>query len=221
MKKFLISPSILSANFAILGKEIKSVIKAGADTIHLDVMDNHFVPNLTFGPILCKSLINYGITVPINIHLMADPIEKLIIDFAKLKVHNITFHVEASNNINKMIQLIKNQNCKVGIALNPSTPLCCLNYIIDELDSILIMSVNPGKSGQKFIPKIFEKIYKTKKIIKKSKKNIRLEVDGGININNIKNIAISGADTFIIGSEIFNKKNYKKIISLIRQKIEK
>lgn len=222
MKKYFISPSILSANFACLGEDVNKVIKAGADTIHFDAMDNHYVPNLTFGPIICKMLRDYCIKIPINVHLMANPVEKLILDFINSGATCIIIHVESSNNIDQILQFIKKFNCKTGLAFNPTTPLCYLDYIIDKIDTILIMSVNPGYSGQTFIPKIIKKIRKARKIIDKSGYNIRLEIDGGVNINNIIDIAQAGADTFIMGSAIFNKKsNYKKTINKIKKILKK
>lgn len=222
MKKYLISPSILSANFAHLEEDIKKVIKAGADIIHFDAMDNHYVPNLTFGPIICKILRNCGIKTPINVHLMAKPVEKLVLDFINSGATCITIHVESSNNIDHILQFIKKFNCQTGLAFNPITPLCYLDYIIDRLDTVLIMSVNPGYSGQKFIPKILKKIKKARKIIKQSGCDIRLEIDGGVNTNNIIDIAKAGADTFIMGSAIFNKQiSYKKIIHKIHKILKK
>ncbi|QJC37135.1 ribulose-phosphate 3-epimerase [Enterobacteriaceae endosymbiont of Donacia vulgaris] len=218
MKNNLIAASILSANFAYLGKEIKDVLKAGVDIIHFDVMDNHYVPNLTIGPLVLRSLRSYGIKCIIDIHLMTKNIDNLIIDFIKSGANSIIIHPESSYHLDKSISLIKNYGCKAGLALNPSTPLDCLEYIIHKLDLILVMSVNPGFEGQKFLNHIYKKIIQIKKII--NKKNILLEVDGGINLNNIKKIAFSGANVFVIGSAIFkNKTPYYKTIKNIRLKL--
>ncbi|QJC32995.1 ribulose-phosphate 3-epimerase [Enterobacteriaceae endosymbiont of Donacia semicuprea] len=221
MKKFLIAASILSANFAFLGKEISNVIKAGADIIHFDVMDNHYVPNLTIGPLVLKSLRNYGIKSIIDVHLMTNSVDNLIIDFATAGADIISFHPENSNHIDRSISLIKEYGCKAGLALNPSTSLNYLDYLINKLDIILIMSVNPGFEGQKFINYIFNKIKKVKKIINKNQKNILLEVDGGINTNNINQVAISGADIFVIGSAIFKSLlSYDETIKNIKNSIK-
>lgn len=221
MKNILIAPSILSANFACLGKDVQKVVNAGANFIHCDIMDNHYVPNLTFGPIICKALRNYGITTPIDAHLMIEPVDCMIPKVAKSGVDYITFHVEASKNIHHTIQLIKDHGCKIGLAFNPETSLNHLDYIVDKLDLILIMSVNPGFSGQTFIPKILNKIQKARKIINQSKLNVHLEVDGGINIDNIVNVAKAGANIFVLGSYIFNRKNYKLTIKNLKKKIKK
>ncbi|MFP3029113.1 MAG: ribulose-phosphate 3-epimerase [Arsenophonus sp.] len=219
MKNFLIAPSILSANFACLGEDTWKVIKAGADIIHFDVMDNHYVPNLTFGPIICKALRNYGIKVPIDVHLMAKQVNRLIPDFAKAGASYITFHAEASKHIDRTLELIKDNGCKAGLAFNPATPLNYLDYVIDKLDIILIMSVNPGFGGQSFIPQTLNKLRQVRKIIDYNGYNIRLEVDGGININNIINVANAGADTFVAGSAIFNQGDYKSVIDSMRKKL--
>ncbi|QJC34223.1 ribulose-phosphate 3-epimerase [Enterobacteriaceae endosymbiont of Donacia cinerea] len=218
MKNNLIAASILSANFTYLGKEIEDVLKAGVDIIHFDVMDNHYVPNLTIGPLVLRSLRENGIKCLIDVHLMTKNIDNLIIDFIKSGASSIIIHPESSYHLDKSISLIKNYGCKAGLALNPSTSLNCLEYLIHKLDLILVMSVNPGFEGQKFLNHIYEKIFQIKKII--NKKNILLEVDGGININNIKKIAISGANVFVIGSAIFkNKMPYYKTIKNIRLKL--
>ncbi|QJC36628.1 ribulose-phosphate 3-epimerase [Enterobacteriaceae endosymbiont of Donacia simplex] len=218
MKNNLIAASILSANFTYLGKEIKDVLKAGVDIIHFDVMDNHYVPNLTIGPLVLKSLRENGIKCIIDVHLMTQNIDNLIIEFIKSGANSIIIHPESSYHLDKSISLIKNYGCKAGLALNPSTSLNCLEYLIHKLDLILVMSVNPGFEGQKFLSHIYKKIIQVEKII--HKKNILLEVDGGININNIKKIAISGANVFVIGSAIFKSKiPYYKTIKNIRLKL--
>ncbi|CUR53792.1 Ribulose-phosphate 3-epimerase [Serratia symbiotica] len=219
MKKFLIAPSILSADFARLGKDVSNVLSAGGDIIHFDVMDNHYVPNLSIGPMVCKSLRDYGIIAPIDIHLMVKPVDRIIPDFVKSGATYITFHPESSDNINHTIQLIKDYGCKVGLGFNPNISLISLDYIIDKIDIILLMSVNPGFSGQLFIKNTLRKLRKVRKLIDISGYNIKLAVDGGVKVNNIAEIAISGADTFIIGSEIFNNKNYKKIINNIQNEL--
>lgn len=221
-KKFLIAPSILSANFACLGQDITNVINAGGDIIHFDVMDNHYVPNLTIGPLVLKSIRDYGILAPIDIHLMADPIDNLIIKFSKYGYNNyITFHPETSKDINKSIELIKKNGCKVGLAFKISTNLNFLNnQIIKKIDLITLMAVNPGFSGQKLIPEVYNKIIQIKKIIN-TNSNILLGLDGGININNIYKIGSFGINMFIIGSAIFNNQNYKSIIKNMRKELSK
>lgn len=221
MKKFLIAPSILSADFACLGQDIKNVLLAGSDLIHFDAMDNHYVQNLTIGPLVLKSLRNCGITVPIDVHLMVKPIDNLIVEFAKVGASHITFHPETSENINRSIRLIKDNKCKAGLAFNIETSLCYLNNFINTIDIIVLMAVNPGFPGQKLIPNVFKKIIKVRKLIDKSGNNILLGVDGGINIDNIYKIASLGVDLFIIGSAIFNSKNYKLVINTIRKKLLK
>lgn len=220
MKKFLIAPSILSADFACLGQDIKKVIQAGVDLIHFDVMDNHYVPSLTIGPLVLKSLRKYGIKIPIDVHLMSNPIENLIIDFAKAGADYITFHPENSNHINKSIELIKKNSCKAGLAFNIATPLHYLDYTIDNIDLILIMSVNPGLPGQVFINSIYKKIKHVRNLINKTNKNILLSVDGGIKIENISKVASAGANLFVIGSAVFGSCNYQKIIKRFKEKLQ-
>tara|TARA_B100000686_G_scaffold299612_1_gene333531 strand:- start:833 stop:1510 length:678 start_codon:yes stop_codon:yes gene_type:complete len=214
-----IAPSILSADFSRLGEEVDSVIQAGADIIHFDVMDNHFVPNLTIGPLVCESLRKYGIKVPIDVHLMTEPVDSLIKDFATAGATYITFHPEASTHIHRSLELIRSLGCKSGLVFSPGTPLNCLEHLIKEIDMILIMSVNPGFGGQSFIKSSLDKISASRELISESGRDIRLEVDGGIKINNIAEIASAGADTFVAGSAIFGSENYQKTISSMREQI--
>ena len=218
MKNF-IAPSILSANFAELGKEVDEVILAGADIIHFDVMDNHYVPNLTVGPMVCKSLIDYGVKKPIDVHLMTTPVDELIIQFCEAGASMISFHPEASQHVDRSIELIKSKNCKAGIALNPASPLSLLDHILEKIDFILIMSVNPGYGGQKFIENSLEKIKKCKEMIDQSGCNVEIEVDGGIGVKNIKSISNAGANIFVAGSAIFKTESYKEAISKMKQEI--
>ena len=214
-----IAPSILSADFSRLGEEVDSVIQAGADIIHFDVMDNHFVPNLTIGPLVCESLRKYGIKAPIDVHLMTEPVDSLIKDFATAGATYITFHPEASTHIHRSLDLIRNLGCKSGLVFSPGTPLNCLEHLIEEIDMILIMSVNPGFGGQSFIKSSLDKIRASREIISESGRDIRLEVDGGVKIDNIAEIASAGADTFVAGSAIFGSKNYQKTISSMKEEI--
>jgi len=216
---FLIAPSILSADFARLGQEVDAVLAAGADVVHFDVMDNHYVPNLTIGPMVCKALRNYGIKAPIDVHLMVSPVDNLIQDFAKAGASIITFHPEASNHIDRSLQLIRDLGCQAGLVLNPATPVTCLEYILDKLDLILLMSVNPGFGGQQFIPSTLPKLAKVRELIKASGRNIRLEVDGGVTLGNIGEIAKAGADMFVAGSAIFGSKDYAATIAAMRKEL--
>ncbi|NUF27558.1 ribulose-phosphate 3-epimerase [Gilliamella bombicola] len=219
MKKYIIAPSILSANFARLGEDTQKVLDAGADVIHFDVMDNHFVPNLTMGAMFCKALREYGITAPIDVHLMVSPVEELITAFAKAGATNISIHPEATVHLDRSLQLIKDHGCTAGIVLNPATPLNCLDYIIEKIDIILLMSVNPGFGGQSFIPSTIKKIQQVKQRIIESGRDIRLEVDGGVKVENIAEIAKAGADMFVAGSAIFNQPNYKAVIDAMRKEL--
>lgn len=216
---FLIAPSILSADFARLGDDVSAVLDAGADVIHFDVMDNHFVPNLTFGPMICEALRSFGIKAPIDVHLMIKPVDSLIPAFAKAGADIITFHPEATDHVDRTLQLIKDLGCKAGVVLNPATPLSCLDYIMDKLDVILLMSVNPGFGGQKFIPTTIDKIKHVKQKIIESGRDIRLEVDGGVNSKNIAEIAAAGADMFVAGSAIFSQPDYKVAIDDLRTEL--
>jgi len=214
-----IAPSILSADFSRLGEEVDSVIQAGADIIHFDVMDNHFVPNLTIGPLVCESLRKYGIKAPIDVHLMTEPVDSLIKDFATAGATYITFHPEASTHIHRSLDLIRSLGCKSGLVFSPGTPLNCLEHLIEEIDMILIMSVNPGFGGQSFIKSSLDKISASREMISESGRDIRLEVDGGVKIDNIAEIASAGADTFVAGSAIFGSENYQKTISSMKEEI--
>lgn len=219
MSQFLIAPSILSADFARLGEEVENVLSAGADIVHFDVMDNHYVPNLTIGPMVCEALRKHGITAPIDAHLMVKPVDDMIKSFIDAGATYITFHPEASDHIDRSLQLIKDGGCKAGLVFNPATPLHYLDHTIDQLDMVLLMSVNPGFGGQKFIPGTLDKLRQARKLIEDSGNNIRLEIDGGVNINNIAEIAKAGADTFVAGSAIFNTEDYQATISAMREQL--
>lgn len=218
---FWIAPSILSADFARLGEEVEKVLAAGADVVHFDVMDNHYVPNLTIGPMVCAALKKYGIKAPIDVHLMASPVDDLIAQFADAGADYITFHPEASTHIDRSLQLIKSRGVKAGLVFNPATPLHYLDYVIDKVDMILVMSVNPGFGGQAFIPAALDKLRAARAIIDKSGRDIRLEVDGGVKVDNIRAIAEAGADTFVAGSAIFNAPDYEEVIAKMRDELGK
>ncbi|WP_338411689.1 MULTISPECIES: ribulose-phosphate 3-epimerase [Pseudoalteromonas] len=218
-KKYLIAPSILSADFAKLGEDVDSVLAAGADVVHFDVMDNHYVPNLTIGPMVCKALRNYGIKAPIDVHLMVKPVDSLIPQFAEAGASIITFHPEASEHIDRTLQLIKDHGCQAGLVFNPGTSLSFLDHVMDKIDVILIMSVNPGFGGQSFIAHTLEKLRQAKQRIVESGRNIRLEVDGGIKVDNIAAAAEAGADMFVAGSAIFNQPNYQVVIDQMREQL--
>lgn len=220
MKEILIAPSILSANFAKLGEEVDNVLAAGADIVHFDVMDNHFVPNITIGPMICKALRDHGVTAPIDVHLMVEPVDQIIPQFAEAGADYITFHPEASRHVDRSLQLIRDKGCKAGLVLNPATPLIELEWVMDKLDMILLMSVNPGFGGQSFIPYVKEKIVAARELIDNSGLDIRLEVDGGVKVDNIGELAALGADTFVSGSAIFGADDYHAVIRQMRQNID-
>jgi ribulose-phosphate 3-epimerase len=215
----LIAPSILSADFARLGEDVSAVLDAGADIVHFDVMDNHFVPNLTIGPLICDALRNYGIEAPIDVHLMVDPVDRIIPDFAKAGASYITFHPEASTHVHRSISLVQDSGCKAGLVFNPATPLTWLEHMIDDIDMVLIMSVNPGFGGQSFIQSSLEKLRQARKIIDDSGRKIRLEVDGGVKVDNIGDIAAAGADMFVAGSAIFGSTDYAATIAAMKSEI--
>lgn len=219
MQPTVIAPSILSANFARLGEEVDNVLKAGADWVHFDVMDNHYVPNLTIGPLVCEALRKHGVTAPIDVHLMVEPVDRIVPDFAKAGASLISFHPEASAHVHRTIQLIKSQGCQAGLVLNPATPVEVLDYVLDELDLVLLMSVNPGFGGQSFIPSALDKLRRVREKIDASGRAIRLEIDGGVKADNIAEIAKAGADTFVSGSAIFSSDDYADVISRMKTAI--
>jgi ribulose-phosphate 3-epimerase len=219
MQPFAIAPSILSADFARLGEEVDKVLAAGADIVHFDVMDNHYVPNLTIGPMVCAALRKYGITAPIDVHLMVKPVDRIIGDFVEAGASFITFHPEASEHIDRSLQLIREGGCKAGLVFNPATPLDVLKHVMDKVDMVLLMSVNPGFGGQKFIPNTLNKLREARALIDASGREIRLEIDGGVTVQNIREIAAAGADTFVAGSAIFNQPDYKAVIDAMRAEL--
>ncbi len=215
----LIAPSILSADFARLGDDVQAVLDAGADIVHFDVMDNHFVPNLTIGPLICEALRNFGIEAPIDVHLMVEPVDRIIPDFVKAGASYITFHPEASRHVDRSLGLIHDHGCKAGLVFNPATPLDWLEHVIDKVDMVLLMSVNPGFGGQKFIPSALDKLRQARKIIADSGREIRLEIDGGVKVENVREIAAAGADTFVAGSAIFGSDDYAATIAAMKAEI--
>ncbi|MAY42490.1 MAG: ribulose-phosphate 3-epimerase [Oceanospirillaceae bacterium] len=219
MPDFKIAPSILSADFARLGEEVDNVLASGADIVHFDVMDNHYVPNLTIGPMVCTALRKHGVTAPIDVHLMVKPVDRLIGDFIEAGASYITFHPEGSEHVDRSLQMIRDGGCKSGLVFNPATPLSQLEYVMDKVDMILLMSVNPGFGGQKFIPGTLDKLRQARELIDKSGYDIRLEIDGGVGIGNIREIAEAGADTFVAGSAIFNTDDYQTTIAEMRKQL--
>jgi ribulose-phosphate 3-epimerase len=219
--EFVIAPSILSADFARLGEEVESVLAAGADFVHVDVMDNHYVPNLTFGPVVVSALRRRGITAPIDVHLMIRPVDRIVPDFAAAGATYITFHPEASEHVDRTLQLIRDSGCRPGLVFNPATPLDYLRYVMDRIDMILLMSVNPGFGGQSFIPSALDKLREARRLIDASGRDIRLEIDGGVKVDNIREIAAAGADTFVAGSAIFSSRDYAATIRAMRNELEK
>lgn len=219
MQPTVIAPSILSANFAKLGEEVDNVLAAGADWVHFDVMDNHYVPNLTIGPLVCEALRKHGVTAPIDVHLMVQPVDRIVPDFAKAGATTISFHPEASAHVHRTIQLIKSLGCQAGLVLNPATPVDVLDYVLEDLDMVLLMSVNPGFGGQSFIPSALDKLKRVRGLIDKTGKPIRLEIDGGVKPDNIAQIAAAGADTFVAGSAIFGHPDYADVIRRMKDAV--
>ncbi|MGN7918012.1 MULTISPECIES: ribulose-phosphate 3-epimerase [Lysobacter] len=216
LQSTVIAPSILSANFAKLGEEVDNVLKAGADWVHFDVMDNHYVPNLTIGPMICEALRKHGVTAPIDVHLMVEPVDRIVPDFAKAGASIISFHPEASGHVHRTIQLIKSHGCQAGLVLNPATPIEVLDWVLEDLDLVLLMSVNPGFGGQSFIPSALDKLRRVRERIDNSGRAIRLEIDGGVKTDNIAEIAAAGADTFVAGSAVFNAPDYAEVIGKMK-----
>jgi ribulose-phosphate 3-epimerase len=219
MQPTVIAPSILSANFARLGEEVDAVLRAGADWVHFDVMDNHYVPNLTIGPLVCEALRNHGVTAPIDVHLMVEPVDRIVPDFARAGATSISFHPEASAHVHRTIQLIRSQGCEAGLVLNPATPVDVLDWVLEDLDLVLLMSVNPGFGGQSFIPSALEKLRQVRERIDRSGKPIRLEIDGGVKPDNIGAIAAAGADTFVAGSAIFGQPDYARVVAEMKDAV--
>ncbi|WP_027069689.1 ribulose-phosphate 3-epimerase [Novilysobacter defluvii] len=220
MQSTVIAPSILSADFARLGEEVDAVLAAGADWVHFDVMDNHYVPNLTIGPMVCQALRKHGVTAPIDVHLMVEPVDRIVPDFAKAGASLVSFHPEASRHVHRTIQLIKAEGCKAGLVLNPGTPVDVLDWVLDELDMVLLMSVNPGFGGQAFIPSTLDKLRRVREMIDNSGRDIRLEIDGGVKADNIREIAAAGADTFVAGSAIFGAADYADVIARMKAEVD-
>ena len=224
MQPTVIAPSILSADFARLGEEVDTVLAAGADWVHFDVMDNHYVPNLTIGPLVCEALRKHGVTAPIDVHLMVEPVDRIIPDFAKAGATDISFHPEASRHVHRTIQLIKSHGCRAGLVLNPATPIDVLDWVLDDLDMVLLMSVNPGFGGQSFIPSTLDKLHRVRGMIDRcnadNRKSIRLEIDGGVKPDNIASIASAGADTFVAGSAIFGQADYGRVIADMKAAVD-